>query len=37
MRGGGVVKAGEDGKRGEDYRTGEVRGLGVRARRFSCF
>jgi hypothetical protein len=37
VRGGGVAKAGEDGKRGEDCQTGEVRGLGVRARRFSCF
>jgi hypothetical protein len=37
VRGGGVAKAGEDRKRGEDCRTSEVRGLGVRARRFCCF
>jgi hypothetical protein len=37
VRDSGVVKAGEDRKRGEDYRIGEVRGLGVYARRFYCF
>ena len=37
VRGGGVAKAGEDGKRGEDCRTSEVRGLGVHTRRFCCF
>jgi len=37
VRGSRVVKAGEEGRIGEDCRTGEVGGVGVRGRRFSCF
>jgi hypothetical protein len=38
MRGSGVVKtSGEEGRIGKSCRIGLIRGVGVRARRFSCF
>jgi len=34
VRGGGVTKAGDDRKTGEEYRMGEVGGVGVRVHSF---